>query len=552
MQLNKIAFALAACTLTTFAPIGQTETLSANGQTQVNVSSNGDLVNARRVAREGAERDAIAALLRLRMNLNATDPKTTNAISDLAKQLSANLKTTFVTEGDVLTARTSLEADSAQVFDLARSLGLMSNTAMAQAKVVFMIDEYYGIATNLQPGQPLITEVEYAHDKSSFSDKSAKVAAASSASSSSSSSSASRSATSVAASERTAVAGSQSSAYAARDQRAAAISDGYGGSAAAARDTQVAGAQRSSFAGSSQSNYAGSTSSASASASAAAAARQSSYASDVKDVNRQNDKVSIKIKQTFPDTNNAKPADGAAALISARLEQVVKPYGLVYTPERDLRVTPGSGKVRISEIERQGKYADYTTRAAGGSFKAKYVVYGESVMSSEGSSPSGGTVCSGSIKLQSYNVDSGDGLVSGTINKRAQGSSDQDCRANLATAMATELAQIVGNTATRELQIAATQGQSFYVTIYSKTRIPARVRRDMTEKLQGMAEQFAEDNVTDNSRTYVLQAKGNFRSKVQDFVEDMADSVSEMRLASVKANGNRMVICIEGSCPKDF
>lgn len=548
MQLKKIVLGLVACALSSVSSVGISETLTANGQSQVSVAANGDPINARRVAREGAERDAVASLLRLKMNLNAADPKTAGAIGDLAKQLTSNLKTTFVTEGDYLTAKTALEADSAQVFELARSLGLMSNTAMAQAKVVFLIDEYYGIATNLQPGQPLVTEVEYAHDKSSFSDKSAKVASASSASSSSSS--ASRSSMSVAASERTAVAGSQSSAYAARDQRAAAVSDGYGGSAAAARDTQVAGAQRSSYAGSSQSSFAGSASS--ASASSAASSRQSSYASDVKDVNKQNDKVSFKMKQTFPDTNNAKPADGAAALILARLEQVVKPYGLVYTPERDLRVNPGSGKIRISEIERLGKFTDYTVKAASGSFKAKYVVYGESVMSSEGASPSGGSVCSGSLKLQSFNVDSGDGLVSGTINKRAQGSSDQDCRANLATAMATELAQIVGNTATKELQIAATQGQSFYVTIFSKTRIPAKVRREVTEKLQGMAEQFAEDNVTDNSRTYVIQAKGNFRGKVQDLVEDMAESVGEMKLASVKASGNRMVICVEGSCPKEF
>lgn len=548
MQLKKIVLALSVCALGSVSAVSVAETLSANGQAQVSVAANGDLINARRVAREAAERDAVASLLRLRMNLNATDTKTAAAIGDLAKQLSANLKTSFVTENDFLTARTTLEADSSQVFDLARSLGLMSNTAMAQAKVVFLIDEYYGIATNLQPGQPLTTEVEYSHDKSSFSDKSAKAASASSAASSSSSSS--RSATAVAASERTAVAGSQSSAYAARDQRAAAINDGYGGSAAAARDTQVAGAQRSSFAGSSQSSFAGSTSS--ASSSAAASSRQSSYASDVKDVNKQNDKVSFKMKQTFPDTNNAKPADGAAALISARLEQVVKPYGLVYTPERDLRVNPGSGKVRISEIERLGKFADYTTKAGAGSFKAKYVVFGESVMSSEGSTPSGGSACSGSLKLQSYNVDTGDGLASGTINKRAQGSSDQDCRANLATAMATELAQIVGNTATRELQMAATQGQSFYVTIYSKTRIPAKVRREVQEKLQGMAEQFSEDNITDNSRTYVVQAKGNFRSKVQDLVEDMAESVGEMKLASVKSSGNRMVICVEGTCPKDF
>jgi hypothetical protein len=548
MKLNRTLHALVACTALGLSTPGLTEALTANGQSQVSVKANGDLVNARRVAREAAERDAVESLLRLRMNLNARDPKTAAAIGDMAKQLSQNLKTTYLTEGDVLTARTALEADSSQVFDLARSLGITSATAMAQAKVIFMIDEYYGIATQIQPGQPLKTEIEYNHDKSSFSDQSAKVAASSS--SSSSSASTSRDSVAIAASQRTAVAGSNSSAYAARDQRAGAVSDGYGGSAAAARDTQVAGAQRSSFAGASQSSFAGSSSS--SRSSAAASSSKAAYASDVKDVNVQLDKVSFKMTQTFPDTNNAKPADGAGALITARLEQVIKSYGLVYTPERDLRSVPGTGKLRIVQIERQNKFGQFTQRAASGEFKAKYVVYGESVMNAEGTTPSGDTVCSGSLKLQSYNVDSGDGLVSGTINKRAQGSSDQNCRDNLATAMATELAQVVGNSATRELQLAATQGQSFYVTLYSNSRVPARVRREVTSKLQSMAEQFSEDNVTDNSRTFIVQAKGNFRTQVQDLVDDMAEHVTEMRSAVAKVNGNRMVICIEGNCPKEF
>jgi hypothetical protein len=548
MHLRSKLLSLSVCLLCWNAQPALAETLSANGQVQVGVIANGSLVNARRIAREGAERDAVASLLRLQLHVNTQDAKTAGAIEDLVKQLAANLKTTFQTEGDVLTARTTLEADSALVFDLARSLGVTSVTAAAQAKVIFMIDEYYGIATQIAPGQPLATEVEYAHDKSSFSDRSAKVSA--SAKQASAAASESKSSVAVAASQRTAVAGSHASAFAARDRGAAAVSDGYGGAAGAARDTQVAAAERGSYSASGKSSFVGSASSQQASASAASS--RSAYASDVKDVNQQNDKVWIKVKQTFPDTSNAKPSDGTAALITARLEQVIKPFGLVYTPERDLRVDPGVGKMRIVDIERRGKFAEMTGKAATGAYKAKYVVYGESVMSSEGATPSGDTSCNGSLKLQSYNVDSGDGLVSGSINKRAQGTSDQDCRANLATAMATELAQIIGNTASRELQLASTQGQSFYVTLYSTAKIPARVRREITSKLQAMTEQFAEDNVTDHARTYVVQAKGNFRTKVEDMIEDSAAQIDEMKLAVMKANGNRMVICVEGSCPKDF
>lgn len=521
------------------------ETVNAVGKTEISIKANGDLVNARRLARESAERDAVLSALKLRMNLDTTLPATQVALGDLAKQLSENLKTSFVTEGDILTAKTTLAVDSAQLFELARSVkGLVSTTSAASAKILFLIDEYYGVATNIQPGQPLETEISYSHDKSKAS------------ASSSSSSSSSKDAYAASSSQKSSVAASDSASFSGRDKASAsgrervgvAVADGYG-SAAGSRDTQIAASRDTSVDASRKSSYAGSAESKAsvAASSERAAASSSSSASSQKDI------VNYSFKQKFPDTNNAKPADDAAALISQRLEQIIKPYGLVYTPERDFRRDNSGKKLLISDIEKQRKFAPLTEKAGKQPYSAKYIVYGSAVMSAEGKTPSGDTTCSGLLKLTSFNVDSGDGLISGTLGKRAQGSSDQDCRTNLATALATELASTVGNTAAKEIQLAATQGQSFYVMLYSAKKVTPGVRRSFTKKLESMVEKYEEDNVTDTSRSFVVQAKTGFRSKLEEFVEDMAEENKDvMKNFKMVAKGNRIVICLEGSCPKDF
>ena len=205
----------------------------------------------------------------------------------------------------------------------------------------------------------------------------------------------------------------------------------------------------------------------------------------------------------------------------------------------------------ISDIEKQRKFIEYTEKASKQPFSAKYIVYGTSVMSAEGKTPSGDTVCSGMLKLQSFNVDSGEALISGTLGKRAQGSSDQDCRTNLATALATELASTVGKTAAKETQLAATQGQSFYVTLYSNKKISSAIRREFTKQLEAMG-QIEEGNSTDTSRAWVIQAASGFRTKLEDVVDDLSSTNAEAKSAKMIAKGNRVVVCLEGNCPKDF
>ena len=469
------------------------------------------------------------------------------ALVDLSKQLTDNLKTTFTTEGDFLTAKTSLSVDSAQLYDLARSIkGLVSTTAMASSKIIFLIDEYYGIATNIEPGQPLETEISYSHDKSSASSESSS--ASSSSSSKNSAAVAAKASNSMAASESSSVAGRDRSSSAMTSNSNLAAQDGNSSlsaasnsSAAGSRDVSVSASSKSSVAAASNSSFAAASSSSKAEANSSASASASS----------QKDIVNYSMKQKFPDTNNAKPSDDASALITARLEQIIKPYGLTYTPERDFRRDLKGNKLLISDIEKQRKFIEYTEKASKQPFSAKYIVYGTSVMSAEGKTPSGDTVCSGMLKLQSFNVDSGEALISGTLGKRAQGSSDQDCRTNLATALATELASTVGKTAAKETQLAATQGQSFYVTLYSNKKISSAIRREFTKQLEAMG-QIEEGNSTDTSRAWVIQAASGFRTKLEDVVDDLSSTNAEAKSAKMIAKGNRVVVCLEGNCPKDF
>jgi hypothetical protein len=530
-----------------FSSFSISQTLNAVGTTEISIKANGDLVNARRLARASSERDAILSALRLRMSVDANNPAIQTALIDLAKQSSDNLKTTFITEGDILSAKTTLSIDGGQFYDLARSIkGLVSASSMASSKIVFLIDEYYGVATNLDPKQPLESEIIYSHDKS----KSSSSAASSSFAASSKDSAAvsSREKSSIAASESVNISARDRASVAGSERVGVSVSDSSGSGAAsrntniaASRDSSLDAQRRSAVAASSDRSFAGASSSERAVASASSSASASS----------QKDIVNYSIKTKFPDTSNAKPSDGASALITARLEQIIKPFGLVYTPERDMRIDKGGKKLLLSDIEKQRKYDEFTSKAAKQPYSAKYVVFGTSVMSAEGKTPSGDVTCSGMLKLQSFSVDSGESLVSGTLNKRAQGSSDQDCRSNLATALATELASTIGNSAAREIQLAASQGTSFYVTLFSSKRIAPNIRREFTKKLELMGD-TKEENASDNSRAWVIQAAGNFRTKIEDLKDDLASDFPEAKNAKMIAKGNRVVVCLEGQCPKDF
>ena len=565
------------------------QAVQATGRVEIDVKKYKDLIAARAAARKVAERDAIKSALKLKLNIDGANPKLEASLDDFVKNFTDNLKTTFKTEGDLLTATAVLSVDSAQLTDVARSLGLQDSGVMEASSIVFIIDEYWGIATHLDPTKPMVSETEVFQDKSSFSDTSAKASASSfsdnSAKESSSGSSSnslaasskessslaasSKQSASIAAADKTSINASGASSFKGSDSTAVAV-QGQSGSASGARQTQVAGAQSQSVSGSSSSSLAAKSDSdkrlaassasdtrvASSSASSSASASDvkninaQSSASDVKNVKQQTDVTVIKTKSVFPEVNNAKPSDSQAALISQRLAQITKQYGLEYTPERDLRET-GKGKMLIADIESQRRFDEYTAKAGKNPFNAKFVVFGTSVMNAEGKTAAGQTVCTGMLKLDSFNVDTGRGLVAGTLNKGAVGTSDQDCRSNLSTALATELAQTIGNVATRELQRVAAQGQSYTVTLFSISAISRRVGGPFEDALKAMANgNVRDDKRTDSSRVYTVTYKGGDLARK---LEKVLDDLGELgKTGEVISKGNRYVVCLEGKCPTEY
>jgi len=625
---------LSAAIACAFATAAVAQTVEVKGEFEVSLkASGGDLVAARRQAREAAERDAIAAALSQNMSVNMEEPKNIKAANEIRKQLSDLLKTKFVAEGDALTAKTTLTVDSGQIFDLAKKLGITASSAMASAKVLFLIDEYFGVGTKLDPSQPSSTEISYSHDKGSSFDKTTKASGSQSASQSESASakerasSSSQQASSLAASRDTRVASSDQSAsasreqqaiasrerqslaasdqrsFAARDQQAVAgrervgmaASDGRGTSVsgardtqvAASRDTQVAGASNTRVAAASDNQLAASSSSASssardarfagsdkqaiaasssgkaasASASESASASQSQSASafsvEKADKGEQRDVVNYTMKQTFPSFNNAKPEEGANARIAAKLEQTVKKFGIALVSERDFRRDISGTKLLNADIDRLSKWDYFMDKASKGSFAAKYIVYGTATTHLEGKTPTGNVACSGSLTLQSTNVDTGANLVSGKINKRTEAAVDSECRDFLADALAVELAKIIGQEATGELQRAARNGESYSVSLFSRLEIPNRLKRDFRKILLELA--TSPDEVGDGNSEevsggqkaqWMVTAKGQFKSILEDKVFDLSDKYPEAKKVAFDAQGSRIYVCLEGKCPE--
>ncbi len=566
------------------------EVVTASGRSEVSVKANkGDVISARRVARNAAEADAIVAAIKLKLNINPSDPKSKAAIDDLVKQLGDNLKTTFNLEGDVLTAKTTLEVQADVLTQLSDSLNLGSQAKMAAAKVLFVIDEYKGVAVTTEAGQPTETEMEYFSDKSSFSDKSAKASGADSSSDSSSASSksasaySSKSASAVNASDSVAVKSKEASSLSTKDRVSAnskdrasgsasdsvAYKDGSGSAAAASKrsgsassdrnykassdvdakqSSEFSGAASSKISAASASQKAGAASAQSASASASSSS--SNYSSDVKDVQEQKDVTSIKVKTKFPEMNNAKPSEGADELIAARLEAVTQKFGLQFTSERDFRME-GGRKLLIKDIQKLNKFDYYMQKASKGSFGAKYLVYGTAVMNTNGKTSSGEASCGGQLIVQSSNVETGASLFSDTIVKTAYGSDNQMCISNLSTAMATTLAESIGMKAQRDIQKTATQGLSYEVTLYSVLKVPAKVRRAFTEQLQKLSDEVVEGNASETLRSFTVQAKANFKTKLEDVMEDLKEQFPDLKDARFDAKGNRLTVCIEGKCPAE-
>jgi hypothetical protein len=116
--------------------------------------------------------------------------------------------------------------------------------------------------------------------------------------------------------------------------------------------------------------------------------------------------------------------------------------------------------------------------------------------------------------------------------------------------LATELAQTVGNAATRELQRIARDGQSFTVTLFSATRLSRSVGGAFEDALRKLTGEVREQSRGEGSRVYTLSAKGgDLVRRIERVLDDLGD---DMKNAEVQSKGNRVVVCVEGRCPSEY
>jgi L-lysine 2,3-aminomutase len=122
--------------------------------------------------------------------------------------------------------------------------------------------------------------------------------------------------------------------------------------------------------------------------------------------------------------------------------------------------------------------------------------------------------------------------------------------------MARTLADQVGSSAQRDLQLAATQGRNYTVALYSASRVPAKLRREFSAKvkaLDGVVEVVDDENATEGIRRWTVVAKGNFSEKIDDLIDEIVEAESSIyKAARFEKHGNRMVFCVEGKCPTEI
>ena len=570
MKRTLLASAACLAILGSLGSPAHAQAVEAKGVAELSAKEFKDAAAGRLAARKAAEKDAIKAALRLKQNIDVNTPAVEAAIPEIVKALGDNLRTTFAQEGEVLIARTTLRVDGAELTDIVRSLNLQNKNAMAAASIVFYIDEYWGVGTRSDPSQPVSTEMEYFHDKTAKSDTSARASGSAFSDTSARQSSASsydgrlaassKESASMSASQRSSASGSSSASYAGSDRTAVAAQDGYGGAAAGSRNTSVAASRSGSFSGSSSESVAAARSSdnrvqASVKASSAQSSdvknvRASSFSGEQKNVQQQNDIVSIRTKTVYPEMGNSKPV--GSSLVAAKLAETIGQYGLKFTSEQDLRET-GKGRMLISDIATQGKYRMYIDKAAAPPYNARYVVFGSAQMRTDGPAPDGQNVlCSGELTYEAISVAGGNNLPSATVIKTATARGDELCRARLADAMAAEVGAKAGNAAARELQMAASQGSSYTVTLFSLDALSRRVARPFEDALSQLfgADNVADGGQTDSTRVYQVTAKGgDLKRRLEDILDGLGESMAR---AEVRSNGSRFIVCTEGKCPASY
>jgi hypothetical protein len=561
MKKNIIAIAsIMAFSLT--AAVGvQAQTVSASTQTKIQITKGASPASLKRQLKEQLEIKAVKNLLEASFAVKMT-PAVEAKLPELVELLGDSIEISMdPADGEVLSGKATISVASAKLKEYLVNKGIgAGDIASKSAKILVSIDEFIGVATTNDGKTATETEIQYTHDKSSFSDTSASASGSQKSASSSASSTqkdvafANKKSVAVSGKQSSAVAARQDTAVAGRRDSAVAV-QGQGGRAAAASSTQYAGAQSTQYQAAQSSQYAGAASSSTAfsdksqSASARSASSASSFSTDQKNVQQQTDKVSYSVKTKMPEFNNAKPLGAQDRVLASRLSGEFQTNGLSLVAENDLRAE-GGRILPIFEITNNGRIDQFVEKIQKNKIEADVWATGQANYTIVGTTPSG-TQCNGNLAVQGRFIDGNEIFFEDSLQAAAVGNGDQDCRGRLGIALATSLAQVLGQRANKELNARASRGSVFTLYLYSASSLGRRDRNKFQTTLRATEGlQAGEPKTGDNYMTVSVQMAGSLDATINKVL----DSLNWEEADYVSRPGNRICIGLEGKqvCPADL
>lgn len=539
----------------------QAQTLTASTQTKVQITKGATPASLKRKLKEDLEIRAVRNLLEASFAIKMT-PQVEAKLPELVELLGDSIQISMdPADGEFLSGKATISVPSAKLKEYLANKGIgAGDIASKSAKILVSIDEFIGVATALDGKTASETEVQYSHDKSSFSDTSAK--ASGSASEASSSSSSRKNDIASASSNSAAVSGRQSSAVAARQDTAvagrrdsAAAYQGRDGGSAAASSTQFAGAQSTQYQGAQSSQYAGAASSSRAqsdrsqSASAQSASSSASFSADQKNVQQQTDKVSYSVRTKMPEFNNAKPLGAQDRVLASRLSGEFQNNSLSLVAENDLRAE-GGRILPIFEITNNGRINQFVDLIQKKSIGADVWATGQANYTIVGTTPSG-TQCNGNLAVQGRFIEGNEIFFEDSLQAAAVGNGDQECRSRLGIALATSLAKVLGQRANKELNARSSRGSVYTLYLYSASSLGRGERNKFQTSLKATEGlQASEPRLGDNYMAVSVQMAGSLDSTINKVL----DSLNWEKADYVSRPGNRICIGLEGKqvCPADL
>jgi hypothetical protein len=561
--MNKSLLAAACCLALGVAipPGASAQTVTATTQSKITITKGASPASLRRALKEDLEIKAIRNLLEASFAVRMT-PQVQAKLPELVELLGDAIQISMdPPDGEVLSGKATITVPSAKLKEYLTNKGIgAGDIAARSAKILVSIDEFIGVATTNDSSKAVESEVTYSHDKSSFSDTSAKASGSQSQSASSASSSkndvtyANRQAVAVSGGQSSAVAARQDTAVAGRRDSAAAY-QGADGRAAAASSSQLAGAQSTQYAAANRSQFAGSASSSTAfadrsqSASASSSSSAASFSGEQKNIQQQNDKVSYTVSTRMPEFNNAKPLGAQDRVLASRLSGEFQTNGLRLVAENDLRAE-GGRILPVFEITNNGRIAQFVEMIQKKGIEADVWATGQASYTIVGTTPTG-TQCNGNLSVQGRFIDSNEIFFEDALQAAATGNGDQDCRGRLGIALASSLAKVLGERANKELNARSSRGNVFTLYLYSASQLKRSDRRafqDLLEKIEGL--QASEPNTQERYMAINVQYPG----RLKDTIDRMLDELPWDKAEVVGPKGNKICIGIEGfgACPTDL